>query len=83
MHDQPIADRPPTDGVRDLLVLDMLVNEHAGLWTIDELKRMYGDPTAVEDVLARLAGLGLVHRIEDCVFATRAAAHVMTAAEAA
>lgn len=76
MHDQPIADPADADGTTDFTVLDLLVVAHDGLWSVDELKQLIGDPTAVDDSLARLHGLGLVHRLDGFVCATRGAAHV-------
>lgn len=76
MLTQPIADPAHADGTYDSLVLDLLVIEHDGLWSVAELKRMLGDVTAVDDSLARLHGLGLVHRLDGLVCATRSAAHV-------
>jgi hypothetical protein len=76
MHGQPIADPADADGTYDSTILDLLVIEHDGLWSIDELKRMLGDDTQVDDSLARLHGLGLVHRLDGYVCATRGAAHI-------
>ena len=76
MQDQPIADAAEADGTYDSTVLDLLVHEHDGLWSVDELKRMLGDATTVDDSLARLHGLGLVHRFDGFVCATRGAVHV-------
>jgi hypothetical protein len=76
MHGQPIADPQTEDGTYDSTVLDLLVIEHDGIWSIDELKLMLGDDTAVDDALARLLGLGLIHRLDGFVFAARCAAHV-------
>lgn len=74
MHTNPIAD--PAHADRDALVLDLLLIEHNGLWSIDELKHLVGDEPGVEDAIARLHALGLIHRLENYVFAGRAAAHV-------
>ena len=74
MHSQPIGD--PSIEDRDSVILDLLLIEHDGIWSIDELKRLVGDAVGVEDALARLTALGLVHQLEEYVFASRAAAHV-------
>ena len=37
---------------------------------------MLGDDTSTDDSLARLHALGLVHRFDDFVCATRSAAHL-------
>lgn len=76
MHGQPIADPAREDGAYDSMVLDLLVVEHDGLWSVDELKRMLGDTSEIDDSLARLHGLGLVHRLGGFVCATRSAAHI-------
>ncbi len=77
MHGNPIADPDSSDGTYDSTVLDLLVIEHAGIWSIDELKQMLGDDVATDDALARLHGLGLIHLLDDgFVCATRSAAHV-------
>jgi hypothetical protein len=77
MHAQPNSKHPSTeDATYDALVLDLLLIEHDGLWSVAELQQMLGNEPAVEDALARLHGLGLIHRIENLVCATRAAAHM-------
>jgi hypothetical protein len=76
MQAQPIGDPSTAERQHDAVVLDLLLVEHDGLWSVDELKRLVGDAVSVEDALARLTALGLVHRLEDFVFATRSAAHV-------
>lgn len=76
MHAQPIADPSTADGSYDSLVLDLLLIDHDGLWSVAELERMLGDTPAVADALARLHAVGLIHRLENYVFATRSAAHV-------
>ena len=76
MHGQPIADSSIEDGHHDSIVLDLLLVEHDGLWSISELKRLVGDPPGVDDAIARLHALGLIHKLDEYVFASRAAAHV-------
>jgi hypothetical protein len=76
MHTQPIGDPIADDSRLEGPILDLLVIEHDGLWSINELKQLMGDPIEVEDALARLQALGLIHKIEDCVFATRGTVHV-------
>ncbi len=83
MHNHPMTTPAPDDAQWDTRVLDWLVLEHQGLWSIDELRQLGGDGPAVDDALARLQALGLIHKVEDCVFATRAAAHMHQLAEAA
>ena len=76
MHTQPIGDPSTTDAQHDAIVLDLLLTDHNGLWSTTELQHQVGDPVAVDDTLDRLHALGLIHRLESFVFATRAAAHM-------
>jgi hypothetical protein len=76
MHHQPMADPVRDDAHWDATILDLLLDEHPGLWSIHELQQLGGDALAVADSLQRLQALGLIHRVNDCVFATRAAAHM-------
>lgn len=59
----------------DHAILDLLLHDQPGrLWAEAELVRELGSRLAVEDALARLYGVGLIHRLrEGFVFATRAA----------
>jgi DNA-binding IclR family transcriptional regulator len=56
-------------------ILGLLLNFEAGsLWSVEELVRQLSAPRLdVMDGLASLQAAGLVHRVEDFVFATRAA----------
>jgi hypothetical protein len=42
-------------------------------WSVEEITREYGNPANAVDALARLHGVGLIHRLGDYVWATRAA----------
>lgn len=42
-------------------------------WSVDEITREYGDRANAIDALARLHGVGLIHRLGEYVWATRAA----------
>jgi hypothetical protein len=44
-------------------------------WSVDEIIREYGDRADAIDALARLYGTGLIHRLGEYVWATRAAIH--------
>ena len=75
MHDQPtpVEQDDRIDGV----VLAMLLDADAQCpWTDDEVARELGGDASTVDCLGRLAGAGLIHRLDGFVFATRAAVHV-------
>ena len=64
-----------TDDLIDKAVLTLLLaSRFPGLWSVEELKREIGRPIEVHDALVRLNGQGLIHRLDDFVFVTRAAA---------
>lgn len=57
-------------------VLDVLLAaDGPGLWSVDELIRALGDRLQALDGLRRLESYGLVHRLGDFVFPSRAAVH--------
>ncbi len=59
----------------DRLILSLLLSsQFPGLWSVDELKREIGRPIDVADAIDRLHGRGLIHRLDDFVFVTHAAA---------
>lgn len=70
MHDQ----RTPAeqDDVADRSIMDVLIDD-PGPWAVEELQREFLAPIAVLDSLNRLAGVGMVHRLDGFVFATRTA----------
>jgi hypothetical protein len=68
----------------DQALLDLLIHDYSGLWSLAELTRSLtsssqtadsGEPPAheTEDAIERLWAAGLIHRIGQFVFATRAA----------
>ncbi len=63
------------EGQADGAILGLLLNFEAGsLWSVEELVRQLSAPRLdVIDGLANLQAAGLVHRVDDFVFATRAA----------
>ena len=74
MQDKAIRTLAEQDAEIDDVVLGLLLDSHAGLWSVSELEREIGDRVAAQDSLARLYGAGLAHRLsEGFVFATRAA----------
>lgn len=75
MHDQPT--HVEQDDRIDGSILAMLLDHDAQRpWSEIEVGREVGHDLAAEDSLRRLAGAGLVHRLDGFVFATRAAVHV-------
>lgn len=74
MQDQ--ASRTPVeqDDATDQAIMGLLLIDHPGLWSVEEVERELGDRIAAQDGLSRLRRAGLVHRLDGFVFATRAAA---------
>jgi fatty acid-binding protein DegV len=84
MHEQRTG--APREGVQtatvaeveeqtDRLILSLLSSsQFPGLWSVNELAREIGKPIDVEDTIHRLHGQGLIHRLDDFVFVTHAAA---------
>jgi hypothetical protein len=57
---------------RDKLILHVLCEELVP-WTVEEVSRELDSPNDVIDGVSRLVGAGLVHRLGEFVFPTRAA----------
>jgi hypothetical protein len=58
----------------DSIIMEWLVDGDAQRpWSVDEVAREHGDRTQTIDALARLNGVGLIHRTGEFVWATRAA----------
>lgn len=69
-----------SDEAIDAILLDMLVLDWPGIMAFEDLERLWGLPEGghridLRDGVNRLKGLGLVHEIEGCVFASLAARH--------
>jgi predicted transcriptional regulator len=57
---------------RDGTVLEMLLCGPSWPWSVDEIARELQNPTAAADAVRRLTEAGLVHRLDQFVFPTRA-----------
>jgi hypothetical protein len=78
MHDQ---DQEPLtvaeeDDRTDKAIIDLLIDPAVQRpWAVEEIAREIGDTIETVDSLARLAGAGLIHRLDDFAWASRAALH--------
>jgi hypothetical protein len=86
MHSQPnpAATVGTAEDSFDEALLGLLVHDHPGLWSVDELCRSLTSSAQTaasgevetcdtEDAIERLFAAGLIHRVGGFVFATRAA----------
>lgn len=72
MQDQGYSAAVDQDESTDRAIMDALIDD-PGPWAVVELQRELSNALAVEDGLARLVGVGMVHQIEGFVFASRTA----------
>jgi hypothetical protein len=75
MQQQRTHDGEPQRDPAEHALSMLLTGPEQRPWSRSELELELGDPLAVADGLARLHGLGLVHRLGDFAWATRAALH--------
>jgi hypothetical protein len=86
MHRNPIPGVEPGDAEKSLdeALLGLLIHDHPGLWSLTELNRSLTSSSQTvsgneppthdtEDAVERLYAAGLIHRVGQFVFATRAA----------
>jgi hypothetical protein len=78
MHDQGVPDDPrdllAVERHTDVVVLGIMLHDASSWpWSVAEIGRELQDHTRAEDSIRRLAEHGLVHRLGDFVFPTRAA----------
>ena len=72
MHDQRTPSVAERDAYTDTALLGLLIYDDSQRpWSVDEVEREIGDDT--RDSLARLHGAGLLNRVEDFVWPSRAA----------
>ena len=74
MQDQRIQTVADEEAQTDQAVLGLLLTDSAAIWSVEEMASEIGNPIHVTDSINRLARVGLVHRLDGFVFATRAAA---------
>lgn len=75
MQDQRIQTVAEEETQIDQAVLGLLLTDSAAIWSVEEMASEIGNnPIHVTDSINRLARVGLVHRLDGFVFATRAAA---------
>jgi hypothetical protein len=78
MHDQGNQDedqrhRRQIERQTDNLVLSVMLREESWPWSVEEIGRELANQAEARDAVCRLAENGLVHRLGDFVFPTRAA----------
>ena len=74
MQHQPTPTLAEQDKITDAGILGLLIHrDNQRPRSVEEIEREIGDPVAVADSLSRLYGGGLIHRLDDFVWATRAA----------
>ena len=75
MHDETTSGPAlELDRVQSTLLELLLTDEAPGLWSHDEIAHAMGDPVIAVDAVEALHAAGLLHRVGDFVFPTRAAA---------
>jgi hypothetical protein len=73
MQAQGMGSPEEQDNGIDSAVMEILLGDYRGLLKIVDIQREIGDSVAVQDSIARLYGAGLIHRLDDFVFPTKAA----------
>jgi Mn-dependent DtxR family transcriptional regulator len=77
MPDQRIQDEDSQDHLSeertDNIVLDFMLLDQSCPWSVQEIARELGDKNDALDAVSRLQRMGLVHRLGELVFPTRAA----------
>lgn len=73
MQHQPSFTPAEEDAMTDTGILYLLLGPEQRPWSIEEITREIGDHLKVADGLARLYGAGLIHCLDDYVWASRAA----------
>ncbi len=72
-QDEDQRDRRQIEGQTDNLVLSVMLREESWPWSVEEIGRELANQAEARDAVCRLAEHGLVHRLGDFVFPTRAA----------
>jgi hypothetical protein len=69
------------DQTQNLVLHLLLHDEIPGLWTVQEVGQAIGSEMRATDAIAELQDAGLVHRLDQFVFASRTAGRAMQLAE--
>lgn len=74
--DHPTLTPIERDNQADAVIMLLLTqNDTQRPWSVDEIARELGERHNATDALSRLYGTGLIHRMGEFVWATRAAIH--------
>ncbi len=77
MQEEPIQEAAREFAQTELATLNLLLlSAPSAPWSMRELALALGSRTSAEDAVVHLHAAGLVHRIEEFVFPTRAAARL-------
>jgi hypothetical protein len=74
MQSEALHDPKEAERHTDNTVLGLMFNDASSwAWSVEEIARELANPAKARDAVSRLIADGLLHRIDDFVFPTRAA----------